>query len=78
MERADRTVHGVTSRAWEVVRYERAGKWYTEPPLNGDGSRLLLTVDDAAYLLSEPDAEWYEGKPGGARLDAKVRAARSS
>lgn len=66
----DRTVHGVTGNGWEIVRYERAGKWYAEHP--NDAPRWL-TVTDAACNLAEEDAAWFEGKPGGQKLDAKVR-----
>lgn len=66
----DRTVHGVTGDGWEVVRYERAGKWYSEFP---NHARRALTVTDAACLLATEDAAWFSGKSGGQKLDAKVR-----
>jgi hypothetical protein len=71
----DRTVHGVTAAGWEVVRYERAGKWFTE---RRNHRRVQLTLTDAVYLLADYGAHWYEGKPGGRALAAKMRHVRAA
>ena len=73
----DRCVHGhgvpgltVTS---EIVRYDRAGRWYIEW---SDGSRLRLSLDQAAGMASHRDAKAFLGLPGGSRFDAAVRRKR--
>jgi hypothetical protein len=70
---ADRTVH-----AWgdsgEVVRYDRAGKWYFEPK---DGPRRLLGVSDAAikalWLWYHDNGSVNFGLAGGGMFDQMVR-----
>jgi hypothetical protein len=74
---ADRTVHA-SSESGELVRYERAGKWYMELPddLNDPEPRILCNLADAVAVAI---AMWYEGgdifldQPGGKRFDAKIR-----
>jgi len=71
---SDRTIHGRSQSGGEIVRYERAGKWYIEygnPP-----HRLPITVGDAALFATVKGAEAYLGRPGGSQFDAKVRVAR--
>lgn len=65
----DRRVHGLW-HGWAIVRYEKAGKWYAERQLH---PRELLTVTEAATRLAHPEADWFEGVPGGQRLDSTVR-----
>ena len=69
----DRTVHGHTMNGHEIVRYDRAGKWYVEPQ---DDKRLAVTVIHAASLAALGD--FTPGLPGGKRFDALVRARRAS
>lgn len=69
---ADRTVHAETA-TWEVVRYDRAGKWWVEKK---DGSeRQSLTFRQA---VEQGKAVIYEGgtihrgRPGGRAFDRAV------
>jgi hypothetical protein len=66
----DRRVHAVTSEGWEIVRYDRAGKWYAERP---DG-RDRITFHMAVYHATRAGAKSQLGIPGGTRFDASVRA----
>lgn len=63
----DRTVHAKTVRGTEVVRYDRAGKWFVE---GVDGWRHRVSLADAVRLATQPDAEVFLGRPGGGRFDA--------
>jgi len=58
----------------EVVRYERAGKWYLEPT-NKSLPRQLVTITDAvayAKWLADGDGVIHLGLPGGQRFDHLV------
>jgi len=59
----------------EVVRYDRAGKWYLEPT-DKSLSRQAVTVGDAAkyarWLLDSSTGSVTFGLMGGARFDAIV------
>lgn len=74
----DRRVHATLlpprQPSIEIVRYERAGKWYWE----SDRLRKHLTIAEAAALVSGDryPVVWNEGVPGGSRFDALVRQAR--
>lgn len=71
----DRTVHGHSmwpSDPWDVVRYDRAGKWYIE---HGDGRRVRVTVNHAAKVAARN--HFNPGLPGGRTFDALVRKYRS-
>lgn len=59
----------------EIVRYNRAGKWWYE-----DGPRRRpLTLDEAvAFCKDRPAVIWHKGLPGGAMFDARVRRMRSA
>lgn len=62
----DRTVHGTTADGGQIVRYDRAGKWYVEYK---DGRPCRhVTVQRAADLAVEA----LTGVPGGRRFDALV------
>lgn len=72
----DRRVHAESGEC-QIVRYERAGKWYMEwdPPR----LRRPLTVGDAALAAwrlkrEAPAAVIHFGLPGGQVFDRKVRA----
>ena len=74
----DRRVHAQSGEC-QIVRYERAGKWYME----WDPPRLrparALTVDDAALAAwrmrrETPAATIYFGVPGGQVFERRVRA----
>ena len=68
----DRTVHGLTENGAEIVRYDRAGKWYIERA----GFRQPVTVAKAAEKAAE--GRHYERRPGGKAFDAQVRRVRAA
>jgi hypothetical protein len=72
----DRTVHGHSMNRlepWEVVRYDRSGKWYLESP---DGRRQHVGVHHAAKVAA--DGNFTPGLPGGRTFDRLVREKRRS
>lgn len=68
---ADRKVHGVSPDGAEIVRYDRAGKWYLEHPISGE--RRKVTVAEAAALAVQGHA--FLGIVGGQLFDFRVREA---
>ena len=64
----DRRVHAVLRTGEEIVRYDRAGKWYVEY----HRVRKPLTVHEAAARACERGAQRFLGLPGGARFDRLV------
>lgn len=66
----DRTVHIELPDGREVVRYDRAGKWYIEGP---NITRLQLDLFHAAAQAIRPGARVFTGRPGGRAFDAAVR-----
>lgn len=64
----DRIVHGYTADGGEVVRYDRAGKWYIEY----SGSRRHVGVREAAREADRATLGLF----GGGRFDALVEALR--
>lgn len=73
----DRTVHA-TYPGLEVVRYDKAGKWYLEP-LDKSLRRQAVTLEGAVraavYGVKDSTGEVYFGRRGGAAFDRKVKAA---
>jgi hypothetical protein len=73
----DRTVHVTINLAGdqiEIVRYDRAGKWWLE---RATGYRRRLSLADAvAYAKESSNVIWHEGAPGGRMFDAWVRQMR--
>jgi hypothetical protein len=67
---ADRHVHIRLPDGREVVRYNRAGKWYMERP---GGCRHHLKLADAASWAHHPGAEVFTGLPGGNAFDRMVQ-----
>lgn len=69
----DRRVHARIG-SLEVVRYDRAGKWYLE----ADGSRQPIKVPMAAKLvvasMDTHEVEVFFDLPGGRAFDRQVRA----
>lgn len=66
---SDRTVHGLTANGQnEIVRYNRAGKWYVEP--RDGGKRTHVGVVEAARLAAEGMS--YPNLPGGQTFDRVV------
>ncbi len=77
----DRRVHAANSKM-EVVRYERAGKWYLEPVDPALPRQNVSVRDAAAYVLwwanqSDP-MDHHEGLLGGSRFDALIKSRRKS
>ncbi len=74
----DRRVHARTPRLAEIVRYDRAGKWYLEWPGDREWSagRAALSLEAAAQIACEPGVQVRLGVPGGLRFDARVTAIR--
>lgn len=64
----DRRVHARTEDGREIVRYERAGKWYWE---NSD-HRKRITFGEAVRLARLSGSMVVYGVPGGKRFDAEV------
>lgn len=69
---SDRTVHGLTEDGAEIVRYDRAGKWYIERA----GVRREVTVAGAAEEAAK--GRHYERLMGGSAFDAKARRIRAA
>lgn len=78
MTGGDRTVHGRAPRGFgpanEIVRYDKAGKWYLEWD---DGDRIRLRFEDAVGMASHPNGTAHLGLPGGRHFDAAVRRKKS-
>jgi hypothetical protein len=69
----DRTVHARGCTGLEVVRYERAGKWYLEASSHNRVSVTLAVAAERAADLSKDGGEVFLGLPGGSRFDIIVR-----
>ncbi len=71
----DRRVHLTIVPAFgeriEIVRYERAGKWFYE---SGRERRMISLREAVGFAENRPGVIWHEGRPGGAMFDARVRA----
>ena len=67
---SDRRVHAVSDRGVEVVRYERAGKWYVEVPGVG---RRRVTLEEAVQKATLPWFVWHPNLPGGTLFDSRVK-----
>lgn len=66
---SDRTVHGVLADGTtEIVRYDRAGKWYFEPR---EGKRRQVVLEEAARAASL--GTHYANQYGGQAFNARVR-----
>lgn len=72
MTHADRTVHGKTASGHEIVRYDRAGKWYLE----ASGDRRRITLVEAVTFATNPGSTVKYYRSGGRRFDAMVRAVK--
>lgn len=73
----DRTVHARDTAGNELVRYDKAGRWWVEK----DGARhRVATVKDAvdhALAMERAGGEILLFQPGGQQFDSKVRGARA-
>jgi len=70
--REDRVVHGLTETGAEIVRYERAGKWYAEP--TDGGKRSKVTITRAVELAIAGTV--FPNRAGGQAFNAKVAKLR--
>lgn len=71
----DRTVHATSSTGDEVVRYDRAGRWWLE---RADGTRAPLRLTTAvaeAIVIARTGGRVHLGRLGGGRFDAAYRKA---
>jgi hypothetical protein len=66
----DRRVHATTEDGREIVRYDRAGKWYVEA---GDHRRQVTFVE-AVRLATLAGSTVRSGLSGGRAFDARVTA----
>lgn len=75
---SDRTVHATSAVGrLEMVRYDRAGKWYIEGTLPKHGPRASVTVKEAidiARRWARSGGTVNYGLPGGQVFDRGVRA----
>ena len=78
-----RTVHARHDCGEEVVRYNRAGKWFIElvPPAPSAPLRKRVGIGEAvcrARELLEQGGEVFFGRPGGQSFDARFKRAGGS
>jgi hypothetical protein len=76
----DRTVHARWAQM-EVVRYNRAGKWYLEPVgsnLKRQQVTLKKAVEYALWAEREREGAIFGGLPGGGAFDHKVASTRAA
>jgi hypothetical protein len=76
----DRRVHASHWEGEEIVRHDRAGKWYIElvPPSRHAPLRKAVKIDEAvsrAIELVEQGGEVHLGLYGGGMFDHKYRNA---
>lgn len=72
---ADRSVHASHSDGTEVVRYDRAGKWYIE---RASDPRIAVGLRRAVREALRSGMSVYLGLPGGTMFDSKIRTERQS
>lgn len=71
---SDRTVHAVSADGIEVVRYDRAGKWYLEPPSHLLLPRQHVTIAEAvrfARWCADNGGRVFLRRAGGTAFDRK-------
>lgn len=69
----DRTVHAVMSDGSQLVRYDKAGKWYQEW-LGPHPRRLAMTLGEVVTEAVEAVLVFYD-QPGGGSFDKRLKAA---
>lgn len=73
----DRVAHARRADGGEIVRYDRAGKWYIEWPAHEMKQRRLLTLQEAVNHGVAAENETHGclmlGRYGGQRFGALVR-----
>lgn len=70
---SDRTIHAAYDD-WEVVRYDRASKWYVEGRGPQEGRRMQVPLWLAVETARDHDAEVFYGRPGGTTFDRRLKA----
>lgn len=70
----DRRVHARCKDYWEVVRYDRAGKWYVEGYGPRQGQRKQVSIWTAVHVAQANAVQVFYRVPGGGSFDAKLRA----
>ena len=73
----DHRVHIRLRDGREIVRYDRAGKWYIEHPAP-DNRRFWLKLADAVSWAADPLAEVFLNLPGGVAFDRGVKRLRET
>ena len=73
----DRIVHAVLPDGVLLVRYDRSGKWYLEPPANSNRPRQHLTLSGAVQAALVADVV-HLGRPGGQQFSAAYRRATAA
>jgi hypothetical protein len=72
-DRPDRTVHAsCDSLGLDLVRYDKAGKWYIEPRAKLTPRRhvrIRQAAEIARYWRGSEGGSIYLGKPGGSAFD---------
>jgi hypothetical protein len=71
----DRVIHGRTPYGEEIVRYDRAGKWYVEKP---GVARRQVSLVQAVRHATKPGSVVYLGRPGGRTFDSRVQQMREA
>ena len=73
----DRRVHARGRDGLEVVRYDRAGKWYLENPRPGSLiPRRHVKIGEAAKmarLIKKDGGQIFLNMPGGGKFDSLVQ-----
>jgi hypothetical protein len=70
--RNDRTVHARDGEL-EIVRYDRAGKWFVEYKPARGRSAYQTNLAGAVGLACSPTAKVFYGKRGGKLFDKRVK-----
>ncbi|WP_159599512.1 hypothetical protein [Agromyces humi] len=71
-----RTVHATHPDGTQVVRYDRAGKWFEEHPARQYRRLHLWDAVRRSLELEADGGQILLGRHGGTRFDAKVREER--
>jgi hypothetical protein len=67
----ERIVHAKTADGTEIVRYDKAGKWYAEP---SEGKRRSISLSEAVDLaLSSGSSGADDRHYGGTRFQSEIR-----
>jgi hypothetical protein len=69
----DRTIHAIDRHGKQIVRYDRAGKWYLED--QHGRWRVRISLAKAVHEATQVGSHVYLDLPGGQRFDAAVRRA---